>query len=351
MPIDLSSSSSSSIHTSREYDQVENHLRLCIAVLPHSESLLTISASEPILSEAASSYMRNSYVFDMAQGLQDILTGFSISQDDRGELVSAAIFTEARDSVIKKRGDVPPETLPVLNIADFMSALLGPNVLNVPPSQSPLPNPPKLEDAFSQSTTHFNHFLKPFEQVMGKNRISLLSFLIRGAALQGANNQNGWDKLIPFLFRDSLLGEYNVGFILVQDQNDESVTFSHAERLFALMDPFELGLFKDGSSTVPIIRLVFSMARDETPRMQQYFRPHTTPPRFTSYDFFCEGLSSDVFPLIKDAEPWKAALRLTPLRNILENYNVTGAKRMYPLGGETHSIMVTKSAQPPVRST
>jgi len=111
MPIDLSSpsfSSSSSEHRSREQDQIENHLRLCVAVLPLSGSLLTISASEPILSEAASSYMRSSDVFDMAQGLQVILAGFGIGRGDRGQLVSAAILTEARDAAIRERERVHP---------------------------------------------------------------------------------------------------------------------------------------------------------------------------------------------------------------------------------------------------
>ena len=113
MPIDLSSpsfSSSSSEHRSREQDQIENHLRLCVAVLPLSGSLLTISASEPILSEAASSYMRSSDVFDMAQGLQVILAGFGIGRGDRGQLVSAAILTEARDAAIREREYIPDET-------------------------------------------------------------------------------------------------------------------------------------------------------------------------------------------------------------------------------------------------
>jgi len=108
--------------------------------------------------------------------------------------------------------------LPVLDVAEFVSALLGPRILDCPASWSLLSGPSQtLRDAFLRSVMHFNHFIKPYELAMGKTRLSLLSFLIRGAALQGENNHVGWDKLIPYLYYDNALHEQNVGFILIKD--------------------------------------------------------------------------------------------------------------------------------------
>ena len=344
MPIELGFSG----YTSRQNNLVENHLRICLDVRPEAETIVTVSASEPILSEAASTYMR-SPGFSMAQALQDVLTGYSISQGDRGELISAAILTQARDAVVQKQTEASLETLPTFTVADFMSALLGERFLDCEPSQfhpssHPSDSPKSLRDTFSKSAMHFNHFIKPHEQEMGTNRLNLLSFIIRGAAVQSAGNQPGWDKLIMFLYWDDRLQKHNVGFILVQDKNDPSITLSQAGPLFDRMDPFELGLFEDGETPIPIIRLIFSMGREKS-QTTQYIRPvDELPPQFTSFDFMCEGLSSKVFPAMKEESAWKTALRMSAVKRLMEKETVVGAKRMYPLGGEGHSLMVTDTS-------
>lgn len=166
--------------------------------------------------------------------------------------------------------------------------------------------------------------------------------------MQGGIDRAGWDKLIPFLYRDDKLEEDNVGFILIKDNNNPSITLSQAGPLFDLMDPFKLGLFNKDNTSVPIIRLVFSMAR-EVPKMQQYvpeLEDDNLPPQFTSFDFVCEGLSSEVFPVIQgqdDADGWKYALCMTPLKKLMEAQELIGAKRMYPLSGMGYSLVVTES--------
>jgi hypothetical protein len=55
MPIQFYSNTHSS--RKKEQQQVESHMRVCLKVLPGFENMITISPSEPILSESASDIM------------------------------------------------------------------------------------------------------------------------------------------------------------------------------------------------------------------------------------------------------------------------------------------------------
>ncbi|KAI9429403.1 hypothetical protein H4582DRAFT_2065292 [Lactarius indigo] len=96
------------------HEQIANHMRVCVAVGGGIESLRGIAPSEPILSEAASDIML-SKEFDLPRALSLVLTGFSVDQGDRGELLVAAFFTWARDRAIKQQLPRPRERAPTVN--------------------------------------------------------------------------------------------------------------------------------------------------------------------------------------------------------------------------------------------
>jgi hypothetical protein len=80
------------------HSQVENHLRVCVAVGDEIESLRAVAPSEPILLEAAAHMMQKEQ-FKLPNALSEVLTGFNINQGERGELLVASFFAWARDQV------------------------------------------------------------------------------------------------------------------------------------------------------------------------------------------------------------------------------------------------------------
>ena len=77
--------------------QIASHMRVCIAIPKDLTTVRGIAASKPVLSEAASSIMRTYNHFDLSQALLDVLDSFATDHGERGELVVAVLFTQARD--------------------------------------------------------------------------------------------------------------------------------------------------------------------------------------------------------------------------------------------------------------
>jgi len=71
-------------------------MRVCLKIDTAFESMITVSASEPLLSEAAYSIMAQPS-FNVPKAMKSVLEGFSINKGDRGEFL--VILIVARDNI------------------------------------------------------------------------------------------------------------------------------------------------------------------------------------------------------------------------------------------------------------
>ncbi|KAK0504698.1 hypothetical protein EDD18DRAFT_1125991 [Armillaria luteobubalina] len=303
----------------QEKNLVQNYMRVCLKIGVGFKDLLTTSSSEPILSEACSLITRGYDDFDMPLALK-ILEGFSINQCDRGELLVLAFFTMARDAAIPSVLSYPwTKELPITLVLDLFSSLFTDDTFTRISSAFPSRIlkghlPLQFNVAFANAKVSFNHVIK-IHQWKLLNRHLLPGFIARAAAILCANNQSGVDMVYPYLYYDDMLCVWNVGFILVQVKNDPSYTNEPMAKLFDLMDPFALGLFEKDQPTVPIIRMVFALAAPKASVTQVRYGQDTkdTCPvedQFTSYDFWCAGISPACLKPVVAAskETWKALL-------------------------------------------
>ncbi|KAI0302885.1 hypothetical protein B0F90DRAFT_1925030 [Multifurca ochricompacta] len=266
------------------HEQITNHMRVCISVGKEFESMRGVASSEPI-----------------SQRLLLVLSGFSVSQEARGELLVAAWFTWARDQVVKVKAK--PSLCPHNGNTNQL-----------------------FEDAFKGARMHFNHFIKPYEQKVLARKY-LIRFMARGAAALGANCQPGFDAVYPFLYGDIHLDVQKLGFIIVQVKNNASISPKKFNGIFRDMDPFESELLdasdkKNGIFQIPIIRLLFSLSSKGDPKVERmkYKSPsdgatslgNKGQALFTSYDYVCSGVSEDILkPVAGDtSNAWKAMVNM-----------------------------------------
>jgi hypothetical protein len=307
------------------HDQIANHMRVCVAVGSGIESLRGIASSEPILSEAATLVMLSDE-FDLPRALSLVLTGFSINQGDRGELLVAAFFAWARDQVICTKPPRPSERLCYyFSVKELFSKLFLDSTFSSMsgnlPSLSCKQPPRPFGEVFGCATMHFNHVLKPQTHKLLGRRF-LLYFMARGAAALGANCQPGFVAVYPYLYGGLDLDVKKVGFIIVQVKNDRTTSRSDYVDIFKKMDPFKCGLLddsdkEDGRFPIPIIRILFSLSgltepgvthmKYEEPLERAAMLGKAGQSLFTSYDFVCSGISPEVLLPVKDApEAWAA---------------------------------------------
>ncbi|KAI9430649.1 hypothetical protein H4582DRAFT_2063550 [Lactarius indigo] len=298
-------------------------MRVCVAVGGGIESLRGIAPSEPILSEAASDIML-SKEFDLPRALSLVLTGFSIDQGDRGELLVAAFFAWARDRAIKQQLPRPRERVcfhfPVNDLFEHLfSKPTFERMSDFLPSLCYTRPQRPFGKVFGkgQATMHFNHVVKPQVQKLLARRF-LLYFMTRGAAALGANCQPGFDAVYPYLYDSFDLNVKKVGFIIVQVKNDSNTSRSDDLKIFQNMDPFKCGILdlsdtEDGQFPIPIIRIVFSISGPDSITCMDYNKPSDGAvslgkdgqPLFTSYDFMCSGIG--LFGPVGDSlEVWRA---------------------------------------------
>ena len=339
------------------HDQVANHLRVCVAIGHSIETLYAVASSEPMLSEAASHVMQTAS-FSMHEALGDVLSGFSISQGDHGELVVAALFTCARDIAVQAKPSVPIGQLchyfSVLdlfrglfsektcdNIMDYMPSLCHSETARV-----------AFKTAFADTHMHFNHFIKPQEKILSRGYLML--YLARGAAALGANCQPGFDAVYPFLYGGTDLVRKRVGFIIVQVKNRSN---ANRNAVFRGMDPFGCQIIdttKDLENQrfpIPIIRLFFSLAQKSSSVVGsvQYNLPADGVakssldvdgyPTFTSYDIECYGISPELFRPVesKTSDNWLSLINRSPWASLYDDNNVADVVRAQLPGSASHT--------------
>jgi hypothetical protein len=292
---------------SQEHKQVEGHMRFCLNVDDGFETMKTVFPSEPLLAEAAARLMKRPD-FKAPEALKNIMGGFSIHKGDRGELLALLLLCLARDAALT---DDDKTT----TVYDFMGKLFPklregngtfhPSVIKEGTAGE------TFKKCFENSHIHFTHFIKVHESAV-LNRKYLWRLFLRGAAIICANSQGGIDILIPFVHKSDTISEANIGVIKVQVKNDPKFATTPDTGLFDAMDPYKLRVYNKGDeSTPPIIRIVLAMASRNVAFVRMTRLKREEPVEFTSFDFWCAGLSKEVLGPIKEDEEsiWEALLQ------------------------------------------
>jgi hypothetical protein len=217
------------------YTQVERHMRLCIGSTTGFEKLVTISPSEPLLAEAAYELLKNSGK-SAVHYLAEHADLNCIDRGRRGELVAILLIMQAYDAARASSGTK------FVSVANFMKALIPPSkyddvLRQSAPTSWPKnhPDPKTFEAVFQDYGMWFNHVIKIEEKEM----ISidhLWKFIMRGAMILCATNQQGIDIVLPVGHMTETLGPDTVTAIVIQVKNAKDYKATLQGDLFDAMD-------------------------------------------------------------------------------------------------------------------
>ena len=268
-------------------------MRILLRLDAGFESLTTVSASEPLLSEAAYWIMNTDTTFNAAETLKSCLDGYAIHKGDRGGLLVMLLFILARDRAIGHPDDYgrPVSRRRWCSVPNFMNALFK------------FQHDP-LQALFTRSKIFFNHWVKVHQHAI-VNVEYLAQLMRRGAALLCATNQAGFDGIIPFLVEGYTIFLKNIGALIWQCKNDQKFKDEPDPSLFTAIDPHKLGISDD----IPIIRVVFALA-SKTPCIKLVPRKNCD---FKGCDIWVGGISPAIFSPVgdHDASIWAALLQAT----------------------------------------
>ena len=302
LPIQFNSTTYISQTTERK--QVEGHMRVCLKIDAAFQSMETVSSSEPLLSEAAYVIMARE-TFDPLKSFKSLLEGFAIHQDDRGEFLALLLLTLARDKAVGLPDNTGHPERRFFPLASFVYGHLFKESPSPSASGLVLEN---LQRDFPDAMMHFNHFVKLHDfKSIDKKRLLLL--MTRGAGVLCANGQASIDAANVFLLSGTKLTTDNFGLILKQIKNDARYTHVPKPKLFASMDPYDIGILKAGDAPVPLIRIFFALAA-KTPSLHVY--RHDPSPTYNAvvYDIWSAGLSSNFLnPIDPRTDIWDGLLQ------------------------------------------
>lgn len=279
----------STTYVADEMKQVEGHMRVCLKIDASFQSMVTVSASEPLLSEGAYSIMSQP-TFDVLEAMKSVFEGFAVNKGDRGEFIVMLLFTIARDQLIGPPGEYDTPSSRIINIAPFLAEHLFRNPSDLQTLYTDFPN----------SQTHFNHYIKIHEYAAIHTHYLLL-LLSRGAGILCANNQYAIDGINPFLCNGPKLGLDNLGLILWQGKNDSKFTHLPRSELFQAMDVYKLGILENDSPAIPLIRIVFALAA-KTSSLTVVRHPPSPQYNAVVYDVWSSGLSPDFLDAVKPSQ-------------------------------------------------
>jgi hypothetical protein len=174
--------------------QVERHMRLCIGATVGFERMITVPGSEPLLAEAAYELMKDTGT-NAVHHLAMHSDLHCVDRGRRGELVAALLIMQAYDAA-----RVPDRRW--VSVVSFMKALLPPKkydtLLKSAPTSSPTtePNEATFETTFKDFAMWFNHVIK-IEKPELVSVDHLWKFVVRGAMILCATNQEGIDIVLP----------------------------------------------------------------------------------------------------------------------------------------------------------
>jgi hypothetical protein len=284
-------------------------MRICLNVDDSFETMKTIFPSEPLLAEAAAEFMKNpNYKFNAPAALKTTLSGFSINKGDRGELLALLLLCLARDAALINDNKA-------VTVYDFMEKLFPKLFIQskgrfVPSIQKKGTEKEAFESCYKNSYMYFNHFIKVHEWAV-LNREYLWRLFLRGGAVLCANCQEGVDILVPILYQSKAIDESHITVALFQIKDDVKYGGEPVWDLVDRMDPIQLNIFNKGEEALPIIRIVLAIgsltaALKRRPKNLEASKNS----EFTSFDFWCAGLSEEhLGPITREEESTWEALR------------------------------------------
>ncbi|KAF8491845.1 hypothetical protein F5888DRAFT_1892004 [Russula emetica] len=216
------------------FAQVERHMRLCIAATAGLEKLITIPGSEPLLAEAAYELMKGTRM-NAVRHLAKHSDLNCIDRGRRGELVAALLIMQAYDAARAVSGRR------WVSVDNFMETLLPPskytNLLQSAPTSCPMDNDNQTTfgEMFKDYGMWFNHVIK----IEKKEMISidhLWKFVVRGAMILCATNQEDIDIVLPVCHVTQNLGPDSVTAIIIQVKNTQDYKATLQANLFDAMD-------------------------------------------------------------------------------------------------------------------
>ncbi|TFK79479.1 hypothetical protein K466DRAFT_592374 [Polyporus arcularius HHB13444] len=383
-----------------ERSLVADHMRILLYAGIGFTPIITTSASEPFLAEAAYNTMvglrwGNGKLLgtEYLTGLQpfsliiDCLQSSLLDLGPRGEFVTALLLLYARDcaTTLPLSEDEPPGASPtgirdagnvheydgayrrrIITVSQLLRTLFGESHFNafagsLPRAyQSAEASKTPLGDAFKDGFVYFNHFIKvqSFDVV---NQEYLLLAISRGAAIICADNDIDIDIVVPVLI-GTVLKKEKVTAILIQARNSRHYGAKVQYSVFANMNPYRCGLFaSDVEDPPPVLRMVFALASKRSavnqPSEGQRQSAQTKKPKnakFTAYDIWCAGASQETFAVIHEDEVVYMVSLLEMLRDrrdvlsrkVYERQVRRGLREMQPLVS-THPDNISRFADPP----
>jgi hypothetical protein len=291
---------------------VERHLRLCLEASPGYLDISTAAGSEPFLAKAAARF-----IFRLMETPVRLLKGYTewIDCSRRGELVASLLVMQARDI-----GQAENHQREWVSIPDFMKALLPPDNYNalmaaLPACHSDNQSAP-FGTTFNDAKIWFNHIIRVDSSEMIHVR-HLWKYVSRGAMIICPSGFLDFDTalVLPVCFKGNVLSRDNMTAIIIQVKNEILDTYyakCHSKTPFERMNPFDVGLFSEEDTPLPVIRMVFALESDQSgvtfPAAQE---KSDLAGSFTSYDVWLAGLSPGTFACIDgdDLSAYRAVLR------------------------------------------
>ena len=285
-------------------------MRVCLKIDAAFESMATVSASEPLLSEAAYAIMSRPF-FDAPKLFKTVLEGFAVHKGDRGEFVVLLLLTLARDKAVgvPDQAGRPPGNCRFFYTTSFLSVYLfrdpADMLLNRVISSESLAALRGLQHDFPNAKMHLTHFVK-FHDYKSINKRCLMLLMTRAAGIWCANNFNSVDALTVFLRSGTKLVLDNLGLILYQIKTDSKYNHDPKPEAFEVMNPYQLGILNAGDAAVPLIRIFFALA-SKTPRLVVDRHAPTSNYNAIVHDIWCAGVSSQVLnPVNSETDVWDA---------------------------------------------
>ncbi|KAF8523327.1 hypothetical protein BU17DRAFT_63897 [Hysterangium stoloniferum] len=281
-----------------EMVQVEKYMRVCLGVKAGFESVVTVAASEPIITEAAATIMQHNS-FRSCQALRQILECPGMSKGDRGEQLQS-------------------ESL-IVPVNSYFEALFAQGIYNehikdsLPTMLYDASHDKFFSETFGDSRIYVTHFIKVYDSRMLSIEF-LLRLAARGAGVLCADNQFGIDVARPMLYKDPESGKEFVSVIMKQSKNDSRYSDNPIHFLFDKMSSFDLHIFDDKSDNPqPVIRMVYALASSQSKVTAKMGGTRTQPPREKKRSMDSRRASSETFGAIQseDNETYNELLKLS----------------------------------------
>jgi hypothetical protein len=298
-------------------------MRVCLESNIKEQSIIGKAPSEPVICEAARLVMRSCKC-----NLPNILTSEfnrpDVLRGPRGEVVMKLLITSASDEFVTKG---QPQ---VWKVTDFLEKLFyspctqnGSSIVRdalpstVHPRRKKITKETKFSEAFEGYVMYISHIIKAKSvDVLDRNCVWALAS--RHAGVECANGQGGVGIFLPIMRRDKTLGRYTVSVIVIQVKNNARYKDIPDVHLFDAMSPYTTHLFSSKDQDFwhggpPIIRIVAAFSsptpaltsvQDISSERKQTLRTSTkeatrSSRAYTAYDFWCAGLSPEVWGPIK----------------------------------------------------